>query len=136
MHFDDAALEPTLATVASICTPHNPPLPANRSPAPSEADPHFDAGPGYTLRRVAGRGAFGCVWAAACRATGRGVAVKRVRVSAGDLVAAARVLREARLLRLMAGHENVIRLLDVVVRHSDKQVHVRQHRNVADAGER
>ena len=82
----------------------------------------FDAGPGYALRHVIGRGAFGCVMAAECRATGRGVAVKQVADAGEDAAAARRLLRELRLLRLLGGHLNVIRLLDVVVADAGGQV--------------
>jgi serine/threonine protein kinase len=61
------------------------------------------------------------VWAADCRATGAGVAIKRVSNAAGDVVAAKRLLREVRLLRLLGGHANVVRMLDVVSTQSGDQ---------------
>jgi serine/threonine protein kinase len=101
-------------------TPPNPTLPCQLllTKAP---DRPFDAGSAYALRRIVGRGAFGCVWAADCRATGVGVAIKRVSNAAGNVVAAKRLLREMRLLRLLGGHANVVRLLNVVSSQSDDQ---------------
>lgn len=107
-------------------TPPNPPLPTEFHPAQAPDTP-FNAGPAYDLRRVVGRGAFGCVWAAECRATGRGVAIKRVGGAAADAVAARRLLREMRLLRALGGHANVVRLLDVVASGSGEQARQAGH---------
>ena len=102
-------------------TPPNPPMPRTLQLTGARGRA-FDAGPGYALRHVIGRGAFGCVMAAECRATGRGVAVKQVADAGEDAAAARRLLRELRLLRLLGGHLNVIRLLDVVVADAGGQV--------------
>ena len=66
--------------------------------------------PGYTGIKVVGSGAYGVV-VAATAPSGRRVAVKRVPRWTSDVIDGKRVLREAKLLRFLAGHENVVELL-------------------------
>jgi serine/threonine protein kinase len=99
-------------------TPGNPAAPPSislqRTPCGSAI---FDVGKEYTIRKLVGQGAFGCVVAAE-RANGEKVAIKKVANTGSDKTAAKRLLRELHFLRHMRGHPNVISVEDVVVRRN------------------
>merc|ERR1712127_942240 len=99
-------------------TPGNPAAPPSislqRTPCGSAI---FDVGKEYTIRKLVGQGAFGCVVAAE-RANGEKVAIKKVANTGSDKTATKRLLRELRFLRHLRGHPNVITVEDVVVRRN------------------
>ncbi len=72
----------------------------------------FTVSPRYNLKdsKILGRGSFGVVTTAVDTATGRTIAIKRIRPYANDDWDARHTLREIRLLRLLGPHPNVISL--------------------------
>jgi len=101
-------------------TPGNPAAPPGltghlqRTPCGSAI---FDVGHGYTIRKLIGQGAFGCV-VAADRCNGEKVAIKKVANTGSDKTAAKRLLRELHFLRHLRGHPNVVTVEDVIVRRN------------------
>jgi len=101
-------------------TPGNPAAPPDlteklqRTPCGSAL---FDVGNGYTIRKLIGQGAFGCV-VAADRSNGDKVAIKKVGNTGSDKTAAKRLLRELHFLRHLRGHPNVVTVEDVIVRRN------------------
>lgn len=69
----------------------------------------------YLLERVLGEGAHSVVAAARDTEAGCCIAIKRIRRVLASRAFAARVLRELRFLRLLAGHENLVAIKDVLV---------------------
>ncbi|KAK4526771.1 hypothetical protein GAYE_SCF27MG4688 [Galdieria yellowstonensis] len=69
----------------------------------------------YTLEKCIGEGAYGVVCAARDNQTGQRVAIKRVLKVFEDVSEAVRILRELKFLRLLDGHPNVCKLVDVLV---------------------
>eukprot|EP00871_Galdieria_phlegrea_P002128 jgi/Galph1/2916/GphlegSOOS_G1561.1 len=69
----------------------------------------------YTLEKCIGEGAYGIVCAARDNQTGQRVAIKRVLKVFEDVSEAVRILRELKFLRLLDGHPNICRLIDVLV---------------------
>ena len=67
----------------------------------------------YTSAAYVGHGTFGAVASATDTAHGRRVAVKAIFGAFGSRAGAGDVLREIRILRHLAGHEQVLRLLEV-----------------------
>ncbi|KAJ6573352.1 CMGC/MAPK protein kinase [Mycena sp. CBHHK59/15] len=68
----------------------------------------------YDIRGAIGQGAYGTVFTAIHKPTGRPVAIKRM-VPFGHPVACLRTLRELKLLKLFAyAHENIVSILDVL----------------------
>lgn len=69
----------------------------------------------YSLNQVIGEGAYGVVASANDVATGKSVAVKRIRRVLDTYPMATRILRELKFLRLLSGHENIIEVKDILV---------------------
>lgn len=69
----------------------------------------------YSLEQVIGEGAYGVVASAKDVATGKSVAVKRIRRVLDTYPMATRILRELKFLRLLSGHENIIEVKDILV---------------------
>jgi serine/threonine protein kinase len=105
-------------------TPGNPAAPpglhGQRTPCGSAI---FDVGRGYTIRKLIGQGAFGCVVAAE-RSNGEKVAIKKVANTSHDKTAAKRLLRELHFLRHLRGHPNVVSVEDVIVRQNKADVYI------------
>ncbi len=68
----------------------------------------------YMPKRPIGRGAYGVVCSCVDQETGRRVAIKQIPELFRDLVDAKRILREIKVLRHLNGHENVIKLFDLI----------------------
>ena len=92
-------------------------MPPPPPPPPSPAPP-FVLPPGYLGARQIGSGAYGVV-VSALDPRGRRVAVKRIARWTSDVIDGKRVLREAKLLRFLAGHENVVELLGLETSGAD-----------------
>lgn len=76
----------------------------------------------YVALRELGRGAYGVVVAARDRCSGgKVVAVKRIRGCLRTYPMATRTLRELKVLRLLQGHENIIRVEDVLLPGGEKE---------------
>lgn len=107
----------TKCPAAKASTPGNPAAPEinlQRTPCGSAI---FDVGNGYTIRKLIGQGAFGCV-VAGTRSNGDKCAIKKVANTGSDKTAAKRLLRELHFLRHMRGHPNVVSVEDVIVRRN------------------
>lgn len=79
---------------------------------------HFNAGDRYLIGSVRGSGAYGTVRMALDRSSGDAVAIKRIANIFLDKRECEKVWREVRLLQHFA-HENILPLLDLVLRASD-----------------
>ena len=66
----------------------------------------------YKIGKVAGRGAYGCVYSAVCKRTGAHVAIKTIAEPFEMPIFAQRVYREVAVLRRMQ-HEHTIGLIDM-----------------------
>lgn len=69
----------------------------------------------YSLRQVIGEGAYGVVASAMDTHCSRPVVIKRIRKVLDSYPMATRVLRELKFLRMLAGHENIIQILDILI---------------------
>ncbi|CAN0340351.1 unnamed protein product, partial [Ectocarpus fasciculatus] len=69
----------------------------------------------YSNFEPIGDGSYGFVCSADDRATGKRVAIKKVKDIFRDLGDAKRILRELKLLRHFRPHENVVTILDIMV---------------------
>jgi len=69
----------------------------------------------YNLVQVVGEGAYGIVCSGENIETGEMVAVKRVLKVFDEVAEATRVLREIKFLRLLAGHENIVSIKEVML---------------------
>jgi len=68
----------------------------------------------YVDLKPIGGGSYGIVCSAYDTLTGQRVAIKKITDAFQDLVDAKRILREIKLLRHFDGHENVIKILDIM----------------------
>lgn len=69
----------------------------------------------YDVTRQLGSGTYGVVCAAVDRRTGSQVAIKKLKNAIEDATDAKRLLRELKILRHFAGHDNVVCLSDLIV---------------------
>ncbi|EKX49784.1 hypothetical protein GUITHDRAFT_162104 [Guillardia theta CCMP2712] len=108
----------------SISTPQNSKAPEvldlrNKSASCSV----FELANRYTVKKVIGKGAFGCVVAGEDE-FGNPVAIKKLSHAVSDSRSSRRLLRELRFLRHVRGHPNVISVEDVVVKQRGGEVDV------------
>lgn len=103
----------------------------------------FWVDPAYSILRGLGQGAYGCVAAAVHKASGEGVAIKKVSNIFAKSILTKRALREikcvylffdARLLRHLRGHKNITCLYDLDITHptSFQEVYVYEELMEAD----
>ncbi|KAL3204470.1 hypothetical protein MRX96_011479 [Rhipicephalus microplus] len=76
----------------------------------------------YILMEKIGEGTYGVVYKAKCKATNKIVAIKKIRVEGGGEGVPATTIREVALLRELT-HENIVHLIDVIMRPS-KAIHL------------
>ncbi|KAJ3348973.1 Mitogen-activated protein kinase [Kappamyces sp. JEL0680] len=88
----------------------------------------------YTLQRELGQGAYGIVSAAKDKVTGQDVAIKKVHNVFQKPILAKRALREIKLLRHFAGHENITSILDMEMSdfNSFNEIYISQELMEAD----
>eukprot|EP00736_Rhodelphis_marinus_P000166 Rmarinus@m.20708 len=67
----------------------------------------------YEIQQKLGKGAYGVVWKAVDRKTNEVIALKKIFGAFQNSTDAQRTYREIEYLKLMAGHENIIRLYQV-----------------------
>jgi len=67
----------------------------------------------YEISKELGQGAYGCVAAATHKATGEGVAIKKITNVFSKRILTKRALREIKLLRHFRGHKNITCLYDM-----------------------
>lgn len=75
------------------------------------------------IQRV-GKGAYGIVWRARERKSKQLVAVKKVFDAFHNSTDAQRTFREIMLLQSLSGHENIIKLIDVIKADNDKDIYL------------
>ncbi|CAG5097966.1 Oidioi.mRNA.OKI2018_I69.XSR.g15311.t1.cds [Oikopleura dioica] len=78
----------------------------------------------YEIRRRLGKGAYGIVWKANERKTGRVVALKKIFDAFRNPTDAQRTFREILFLQEFADHPNIIKLLNVVAAKNDKDIYL------------
>ncbi|MES1912080.1 MAG: hypothetical protein MHM6MM_004416 [Cercozoa sp. M6MM] len=78
----------------------------------------------YEISQRLGRGAYGIVWKAVERKTRRVVALKKIFDAFQNATDAQRTFREVMLLQELAGHENVVRLLNVMRAENDRDLYL------------
>jgi len=78
----------------------------------------------YEIRRRLGKGAYGIVWKANERKTGRVVALKKIFDAFRNATDAQRTFREILFLQEFADHQNIIKLLNVVAAKNDKDIYL------------
>lgn len=78
----------------------------------------------YTITRKLGRGAYGIVWAAKDKKTGKKVALKKVFEAFQNSVDAQRTYREVMYLQELNGHDNIVRLLSIIRAYNNKDLYL------------
>ena len=78
----------------------------------------------YDVGMQVGRGAYGVVWRAVRRKDGATVALKKCFEAFRCDVDARRTYREVRYLQALAGHANVVRLMDVLRAGNDRDLYL------------
>uniref|UniRef100_A0A2K6G7I5 mitogen-activated protein kinase n=1 Tax=Propithecus coquereli TaxID=379532 RepID=A0A2K6G7I5_PROCO len=78
----------------------------------------------YLLKRRLGKGAYGIVWKAVDRRTGKVVAIKKIFDAFRDKTDAQRTFREITLLQEFGDHPNIIRLLDLMRAENDRDIYL------------
>ncbi|NXA20528.1 MK15 kinase, partial [Ibidorhyncha struthersii] len=78
----------------------------------------------YEIKRRLGKGAYGIVWKAIDRRTGKIVAVKKIFDAFRNRTDAQRTFREIMFLQEFGEHPNIIKLLDVIRAQNDKDIYL------------
>eukprot|EP00915_Cephaloidophora_sp_WS-2016_P003846 GHVH01005209.1.p1 GENE.GHVH01005209.1~~GHVH01005209.1.p1 ORF type:complete len:355 (-),score=36.24 GHVH01005209.1:356-1420(-) len=78
----------------------------------------------YELNLKLGKGAYGIVWKATDRRTGIVVALKKIFDAFQNATDAQRTFREIMFLQKLAGHDNIVRLLNVLKADNDKDIYL------------
>jgi mitogen-activated protein kinase 15 len=78
----------------------------------------------YEIRRRLGKGAYGIVWKANERKSGRVVALKKIFDAFRNATDAQRTFREILFLQEFSDHQNIIKLLNVVAAKNDKDIYL------------
>merc|ERR1712100_593979 len=94
-----------------------PPMAANET-----VDAHVLAK--YELSKKLGKGAYGIVWRATEKSTGKTVALKKIYDAFQNATDAQRTFREIFLLQGFAGHANIVRLFDVMKADNDRDIYL------------
>jgi len=78
----------------------------------------------YDLGKKLGKGAYGIVWRATDKVTGKTVALKKIYDAFQNATDAQRTFREIMFLQGFAGHENIVRMIDVMKADNDKDIYL------------
>eukprot|EP01069_Polyplicarium_translucidae_P006901 Polyplicarium_translucidae@DN3038_c0_g1_i1.p1 len=78
----------------------------------------------YEISQKLGKGAYGIVWKAVDRKTGETVALKKIFDAFQNATDAQRTFREIMFLQELAGHENIVRLMNVMKADNDKDIYL------------
>merc|ERR1719305_1367932 len=82
---------------------------------PPGCDVEFEVWDRYVQPKFIGQGAYGCVISATDSKTNQPVALKKViDIQEMDNIDAMRTLREMKICRHMRGHENIVKLLEII----------------------
>jgi len=76
----------------------------------------------YEIIQRLGKGAYGIVWKAVYRATKEVVALKKCFDAFQNSTDAQRTFREIMFLQELNGHENIVRLLNVMRAKNDRDI--------------
>ncbi|KHJ48237.1 kinase domain protein [Trichuris suis] len=87
-----------------------------------EVDDHIESQ--YYIRRRLGKGAYGIVWKATDRKSGKVVALKKIFDAFRNQTDAQRTYREIMLLRELRLHPNIIKLLKVIKATGDRDIYL------------
>uniref|UniRef100_A0A8C6WDZ4 Mitogen-activated protein kinase 15 n=1 Tax=Neogobius melanostomus TaxID=47308 RepID=A0A8C6WDZ4_9GOBI len=88
----------------------------------SEVEEHISQK--YEIKRRLGKGAYGIVWKAVDKQTGEVVAVKKIFDAFRNRTDAQRTFREIMFLQEFGGHPNIVKLLNVIRAHNDKDIYL------------
>jgi len=78
----------------------------------------------YEVQQKLGKGAYGIVWKALEKKTKRIVALKKIFDAFQNATDAQRTYREIMFLRELAGHDNIVQLLDVMKADNDRDIYL------------
>ncbi|XP_071964033.1 extracellular signal-regulated kinase 2-like isoform X2 [Antedon mediterranea] len=78
----------------------------------------------YEIKKRLGKGAYGIVWKAIDRKTGEVVALKKIFDAFRNQTDAQRTFREIMFLQEFSGHENIVKLLNVMRAENDKDIYL------------
>lgn len=78
----------------------------------------------FTIIQRLGKGAYGVVWKATDNETGETVALKKIFDAFQNATDAQRTFREIMFLQELAGHENIVRLNDVVKAENNRDIYL------------
>jgi hypothetical protein len=78
----------------------------------------------YSDLKLIGKGSYGIVCSANDHTNNTKVAIKKITPMAKDLLDAKHVLREIRLMRHMGKHENIISLINLMVREAADELYI------------
>lgn len=78
----------------------------------------------YEVSQKLGKGAYGIVWKAVDRRSGHTVALKKCFDAFRNATDAQRTFREIMYLQELGGHDNIIRLLNIVRAENDKDIYL------------
>ncbi|XP_072303543.1 mitogen-activated protein kinase 15 [Eucyclogobius newberryi] len=88
----------------------------------SEVEEHISQK--YEIKKRLGKGAYGIVWKAVDRQTSEVVAVKKIFDAFRNRTDAQRTFREILFLQEFGDHPNIIKLLNVIRAHNDKDIYL------------
>lgn len=78
----------------------------------------------YDIMQRLGKGAYGVVWRSVCKKTKAQVAIKKVFDAFSNAVDAQRTFREVMFLKELKGHQNVVKLLDVIRAENPRDIYL------------
>lgn len=87
-----------------------------------EIEPHIYKK--FEILQKMGKGAYGIVWKAVVRQTKQTVALKKVFDAFHNDTDAQRTFREVMLLQELNGHENIVKLFNVIKAENDKDLYL------------
>ncbi|KAL8427383.1 hypothetical protein Efla_006414 [Eimeria flavescens] len=78
----------------------------------------------YDIVQKLGKGAYGVVWKSYDRRTNEVVALKKIFEAFHNATDAQRTFREIMFLQQLAGHENIVRLINVLKADNDRDIYL------------
>jgi mitogen-activated protein kinase 15 len=78
----------------------------------------------YEVQQRLGKGAYGIVWRCTDKKTRDSVALKKIFDAFQNSTDAQRTFREIMFLQELNGHENIVKLLDVMRAENDKDIYL------------
>jgi|Transcript_15665 mitogen-activated protein kinase 15 len=78
----------------------------------------------YEVQTKLGKGAYGIVWKAVDKKSGQTVALKKIYDAFANATDAQRTFREIMFLQELTGHDNIIKLLNVLKAENDRDIYL------------